>query len=381
MEPFVPRILLVADTKSEPDRFSRLKAELSAAGLPLQHCGSVGEAGELCASLHFDCAVVDAHCNGPLGPPPGGPFDQLPRIVLTTPGSGRRASARGRKVLPWREANVDRLVSEVRKLIEERGQDAALGSSAPGRPASAPGLSESDAAAPAELRAALDQLRNRFAQVESVFDSLRSLSESEQGEALVEIALFAQRHEEVIGGVWASVRACERALGRMDLATETAADEEPTTWVGPSDGGLSLQPENVSEPAAAPRRRVLVVDDDPTALRAFRRVLQPNCEVLTARDGGEALGLVMEHAIDVVACDLSMPKVDGRTFFHELSELKPELMSRVIFCTGGAPSDATHGFLNHLTNTVLSKPVDVRDLLLAIERVCTAKPSSVPFRS
>lgn len=384
MEPLAPRILLVAGSTAEPERCSRLKADLSAAGLWLQHCGSLGEAGELCGSVYFDCAVVDSRFIGSPQLPEAERFEALPRLILTDADTPLAESAAGLSSLRWEDASVDRLVREVRRLVERRRLEATSGGAA----SSTRGAGGRAEAATAELGKALALLRRRFIQVDSVFEGLRSLSSLEPDEAHVEMAMFVQRHEEVVADVWASVRDCERALGRLSPRLKVGqeafeeAEEEEATWIGPSNGGTpspqSQDPRGTPVPVPV-RRRVLVVDDDPSALRAFRRVLRGQCDVLTARDGGEALSLIMGQAVDVVCCDLSMPKVDGASFFRELSELKPELTSRVIFCTGGTPPEETGRFLATLSNRVLRKPVDARDLLLAIERVCTARPSSGSF--
>ena len=116
--------------------------------------------------------------------------------------------------------------------------------------------------------------------------------------------------------------------------------------------------------------RVLVVDDDPTVLRAFRRVLSPDHEVLTARDGAEALRMVLGGArVDAIICDIGMPKLDGPAFFSELFELRPQMMPRVVFCTGGQPNEKTQRFLDRLQAPLLYKPVAVADLKQAIESV------------
>jgi CheY-like chemotaxis protein len=92
--------------------------------------------------------------------------------------------------------------------------------------------------------------------------------------------------------------------------------------------------------------------------------------VLTARDGAEALRIVLgDAAPDAIICDLGMPKLDGPTFFSELFELRPQLMPRVVFCTGGTPSDTVQRFLERMQAPVLRKPVAASDLLGAVESV------------
>ena len=55
---------------------------------------------------------------------------------------------------------------------------------------------------------------------------------------------------------------------------------------------------------------VLIVDDEPAVRHALARVLSPY-ELLQAEDGVAARELLMAIDVDVVLCDLSMPRMDG----------------------------------------------------------------------
>ncbi len=74
--------------------------------------------------------------------------------------------------------------------------------------------------------------------------------------------------------------------------------------------------------AAGPRLSVVVVDDDPLALKLVRSTLEPlGWEVHTCAGGREAADVVREVAPSVVVIDLLMPQVDG---FAVIDELRPE---------------------------------------------------------
>ena len=66
--------------------------------------------------------------------------------------------------------------------------------------------------------------------------------------------------------------------------------------------------------------RVLVVDDSAYVRKVVTQMLtrSPFIEVVgTARDGREALELVIEKQPDVITCDLNMPEMDGVAFVRE----------------------------------------------------------------
>ena len=168
----------------------------------------------------------------------------------------------------------------------------------------------------------------------------------------------------------------------LELASELPALEMPAADIEPAPADAEVAeaaPVDVAVAAEgeeegpvtqvdAPPSRVLVVDDDPAVLRAFRRVLQADHEIVTARDGSEALQIVLSGArVDAIICDIGMPKLDGPAFFSELFELRPQLMPRVVFCTGGQPNEKTQRFLERLQAPLLYKPVAAADLQRAID--------------
>ena len=58
--------------------------------------------------------------------------------------------------------------------------------------------------------------------------------------------------------------------------------------------------------------KVMVVDDSNTIRRSAEIFLgQAGCTVLTAEDGFDALGRIVEHEPDLVLCDVLMPRLDG----------------------------------------------------------------------
>src|SRR6266550_1004836 len=57
---------------------------------------------------------------------------------------------------------------------------------------------------------------------------------------------------------------------------------------------------------------LLIADDDEDVIRLLRLFLRPlDCEILTAKDGEEALAVAQERLPDVVLLDVMMPKRSG----------------------------------------------------------------------
>jgi PAS domain S-box-containing protein len=87
---------------------------------------------------------------------------------------------------------------------------------------------------------------------------------------------------------------------------------------------------------AAPRARVLVLDDD--------------------------------HGFQIIFCDLMMPEMSGMEFHAELERRFPDLACRVVFISGGAFTPAAHGYLDRVPNERLGKPFRPEEIRALVRR-------------
>ena len=135
-----------------------------------------------------------------------------------------------------------------------------------------------------------------------------------------------------------------------------------------------------TEPApreAGPRPRghegLLVVDDDPAVLRLAERTLSAHgYRVLTAADGEEALARLAAApgGVDLVVCDLVMPRLGGREFAETARARNPGV--RVLFTSGYADNrlDALAGLSGG--QPVLRKPWSASELLQRVRQALDA---------
>ncbi len=153
----------------------------------------------------------------------------------------------------------------------------------------------------------------------------------------------------------------ESAVGRGTRATlELAAASRPAAHA------------EVEEPLAppGPKRRVLLLDDEPAVLRALTRVLEPHYTVCGAASSvADAIALADLRRPDLLLCDVVMPDGGGEALYRELREHFPELARRVVFLTGGASREAARSFLAAQPQPVLHKPLDLAALAHVAERL------------
>jgi PAS domain S-box-containing protein len=172
---------------------------------------------------------------------------------------------------------------------------------------------------------------------------------------------------------------CQRIVaehgGRIEVRSTPGAGATFAVWL-PLGGGAADAPALASpadDAPAAPRRRVLVVEDEPSVGAAVRRLLVGSHDVeLTSDARGALRRLQGGEAFDVILCDLMMPELTGMDLHAALAATHPALADRVVFVSGGAFTPRARQFLERFPDRRLDKPFDLPRLLATIARVTKA---------
>ena len=110
--------------------------------------------------------------------------------------------------------------------------------------------------------------------------------------------------------------------------------------------------------------RILIVDDDAHVAGALRRLLR-GFDPDVCSSGADAIARCTSAEYDLILCDVMMPGMSGMDVHLRLAELRPEMVPRVVFVTGGTFTPEITAFMDRVTNLVLDKPVP-RELLLDV---------------
>jgi two-component system, NtrC family, sensor kinase len=123
------------------------------------------------------------------------------------------------------------------------------------------------------------------------------------------------------------------------------------------------------------RESILVVEDEPTVVRLIADVLSEEGHTVdTVLDSRKALDLVRRKNYDLVICDLRMPHIDGRAFYHELVRRGSPLGQRLVFVTGDTVTPHNFKFLESSGVPYLAKPFLVDELKQVVHRALAAAP-------
>lgn len=115
------------------------------------------------------------------------------------------------------------------------------------------------------------------------------------------------------------------------------------------------------------RKKILLVDDSPTAILWQRLILEDDkYDILVAADGEEGVRVAKAERPDLVLLDVVMPRMSG---FETLRQLRAEAtlhgMPILMVTTRGEMDNVMEGFESGC-NEYITKPVDRAELLTKV---------------
>lgn len=129
-----------------------------------------------------------------------------------------------------------------------------------------------------------------------------------------------------------------------------------------------------------PKSLVLVADDNPDILTLLMtRLTKRGYEVITARNGKEALEQAWAMRPDVIVLDWMMPLLPGSEVCAELKDSPhTENIPIIMLTSRSAEHDVTTGFA-YGADEYITKPFDFDEVVVTIERLIAQRlPTTTP---
>ena len=120
------------------------------------------------------------------------------------------------------------------------------------------------------------------------------------------------------------------------------------------------------EPASGTPSTLLFIDDEANILSALKRLFQPlGYNILTAKNGPEALALLEKETVDLVISDMRMPQMTGAELLEQMRGKWPDVVR--ILLTGYSDMTSTIAAINRgEIYRYISKPWDDNDIVLTV---------------
>lgn len=115
---------------------------------------------------------------------------------------------------------------------------------------------------------------------------------------------------------------------------------------------------------------ILVVDDEPVIVDLLEDFFKrKGFSVITAESGNEALEKLKEKDVELIITDIKMPEMDGKRFYNEIRNNKPELLNKLLFITGDTLNRETRAFLKEINGYYLRKPFSFDEITETINLI------------
>lgn len=123
--------------------------------------------------------------------------------------------------------------------------------------------------------------------------------------------------------------------------------------------------------------RVLLADDHDMVVEAFRRMLEPELEVVgTAGDGRELIDLALELKPDVIIADIGMPRMNGLEAGQVIRKQLPS--AKLVLLTMNQDTDYAAAAFRMGAHGYLLKNSAGSELTLCLKAVCAGRRYLTP---
>ena len=121
-------------------------------------------------------------------------------------------------------------------------------------------------------------------------------------------------------------------------------------------------------------RTILVIDDEEMVVNITEIMLKKiGHKILKAHSGHEGLSVFQTYRnqIDLIICDMIMPRMDGLELVHRLREINPRV--KVLLSSGSLIDEDEKDVVNRGFDGLIKKPYKLSDLSEKIDNILNRK--------
>lgn len=116
------------------------------------------------------------------------------------------------------------------------------------------------------------------------------------------------------------------------------------------------------------KKTILIIDDEPSILEVLAEIAQTiDCNAITALNAEEAWPILQEHPVDLIVCDINMPKMNGLTFLENV--IGNNLSTPVVMLTAYADKEKIFEALRLGAIDYITKPFEPEKLVIQLEKL------------
>lgn len=121
---------------------------------------------------------------------------------------------------------------------------------------------------------------------------------------------------------------------------------------------------------------VMIVDDSSVMRKILTRTLRQSDlkvdEILEASNGEEALEKLKDQSIELVLCDVNMPKLNGLEFVQIVKKNNISPNTKIVMVTSEGGLDVVNKAVERGAKGYIIKPFSADDFKKKIEHLCAA---------
>jgi len=116
-----------------------------------------------------------------------------------------------------------------------------------------------------------------------------------------------------------------------------------------------------------PRKKILLVDDADTVLMMERMILNKSYDLMTARNGEEAVLKAVAEQPDLILMDVVMPRMNGFQACRQIKQQESTSKIPIIMVTTRGEAESMEKGFEHGCNDYITKPMNRLELLSKVK--------------